>query len=88
MEDSLSKYSKPPDTHKGVSYYVKEERLLFSGDVLFQGSVGRTDLIGGSEAVLLNSIETKLLTLSDDAIVFMVMGLSRPFWMKRILIPF
>ncbi|CRH71486.1 Uncharacterised protein [Chlamydia trachomatis] len=49
---------------------MKDERLLFSGDVLFQGSVGRTDLIGGSESVLLNSIEKKLLTLSDDAIVF------------------
>ncbi|MFF2854528.1 MBL fold metallo-hydrolase [Peribacillus sp. NPDC058002] len=60
----------PGHSPGSVSYYVKEERFLFSGDVLFQGSVGRTDLIGGSEAVLLNSIETKLLTLSDDAIVF------------------
>ncbi|MFJ7991339.1 MBL fold metallo-hydrolase [Peribacillus frigoritolerans] len=63
-------FETPGHSPGSVSYYVKDERLLFSGDVLFQGSVGRTDLIGGSESVLLNSIETKLLTLSDDAIVF------------------
>ena len=60
----------PGHSPGSVSFYAKEERLLFSGDVLFQGSVGRTDLIGGSESVLLKSIETKLLPLSDDTIVF------------------
>lgn len=63
-------FETPGHSPGSVSYYVKDERLLFSGDVLFQGSVGRTDLIGGSESLLLNSIEKKLLTLSDDAIVF------------------
>ncbi|MGE7601233.1 MBL fold metallo-hydrolase [Peribacillus sp. NPDC097675] len=60
----------PGHSPGSISYYAKEERLLFSGDVLFQGSVGRTDLIGGSESVLLKSIDTKLLPLSDDTIVF------------------
>ncbi|MFJ7746169.1 MBL fold metallo-hydrolase [Peribacillus sp. NPDC097295] len=60
----------PGHSPGSVSYYANDERLLFSGDVLFQGSVGRTDLIGGSESVLLKSIETKLLPLSDDTIVF------------------
>jgi glyoxylase-like metal-dependent hydrolase (beta-lactamase superfamily II) len=39
------------------------------GDVLFEGSVGRTDLPGGDHATLMKSIETKLLTL-DDGMTF------------------
>ncbi len=43
-----------------VTYSVKGEDVLFSGDVLFQGSVGRVDLPGGSWAVLAESIQTLL----------------------------
>lgn len=43
---------------------------LFSGDCLFAGSIGRTDLPGGSHAQLLSSIREKLLTLPDDTRVF------------------
>jgi glyoxylase-like metal-dependent hydrolase (beta-lactamase superfamily II) len=41
-----------------VTYSVREEAAMFSGDVLFQGSVGRTDLPGGDWATLLESIRT------------------------------
>ena len=40
------------------------------GDVLFAGSVGRTDLPGGSMSQLLKSIRTQLLTLPDDTVVY------------------
>ncbi|AFH59979.1 hypothetical protein B2K_04460 [Paenibacillus mucilaginosus K02] len=43
---------------------------LFGGDVLFKLSVGRTDLAGGSENELLNSIHSKLFRLTDDTIVY------------------
>jgi len=43
--------------------------LAFSGDVLFAGSVGRTDLPGGDTATLLTSIKTRLYTLPDDTAV-------------------
>jgi hydroxyacylglutathione hydrolase len=43
-----------------VTYSVREEEALFSGDVLFQGSVGRVDLPGGDWATLLQSIRTLL----------------------------
>ena len=43
------------------------DRRIFSGDVLFRGSIGRTDLWHGSETMLLQSIQARLLTL-DDAI--------------------
>ncbi|MBD3108131.1 MBL fold metallo-hydrolase [Bacillus sp. AGMB 02131] len=53
-----------------VSYYLKEAGFLFSGDVLFQGSIGRTDLSGGSMETLMASIRTKLLALPHNTIVF------------------
>ena len=43
-----------------------EQRFAVVGDVLFQGSVGRTDLPGGNHAALINAIKTKLLPLGDD----------------------
>ena len=44
--------------------------MVISGDVLFQNSVGRTDLPGGNQNVLFQSITDKLLTLPDDTIVY------------------
>jgi hydroxyacylglutathione hydrolase len=44
--------------------------LLFAGDTLFEGSIGRTDLWGGSMREILRSIKSKLLVLPDDTIVF------------------
>lgn len=49
-----------------LSFYMASESTVFSGDALFRGAIGRTDLEGGSGAVLLNSIKTKLLPLPDD----------------------
>jgi hydroxyacylglutathione hydrolase len=49
-----------------VSYSVPGEQTLFSGDVLFQGSVGRTDLPGGDHQRLLQSIAELLDTLPDE----------------------
>jgi hydroxyacylglutathione hydrolase len=55
-----------------VTYAIAEEdgpTMLFSGDVLFQSSVGRTDLPGGDHATLLASIATLLDRFDDDAVV-------------------
>ena len=45
---------------------LKIPELIFSGDTLFEGSVGRTDLWGGDSAQLLKSIRTRILTLEDE----------------------
>jgi hydroxyacylglutathione hydrolase len=49
-----------------VSYVLREAKIVFSGDCLFAGSIGRTDLPGGDMDTLLNSIRDKLLALGDD----------------------
>jgi hydroxyacylglutathione hydrolase len=48
----------------------REAQRLIAGDTLFQGSIGRTDLWGGSQPRILNSIREKLLVLPDDVIVY------------------
>jgi len=52
-----------------VSYAVRGEEALFSGDVLFQGSVGRTDLPGADGPTLLASLATLLETFPDETVV-------------------
>jgi glyoxylase-like metal-dependent hydrolase (beta-lactamase superfamily II) len=47
-----------------------EQKLVIGGDVLFQGSIGRTDLPGGDYDTLLTSIKTQLYTLPDDYVVY------------------
>lgn len=59
----------PGHSPGSVSYYLQDEGMIFAGDVLFQQSVGRTDLRGGNEQQLLKSIHDKLLTLPEDTIV-------------------
>jgi glyoxylase-like metal-dependent hydrolase (beta-lactamase superfamily II) len=49
-----------------LCFFAKEARILFGGDVLFAGGVGRWDLPGGSREVLLSGIRQKLLPLGDD----------------------
>jgi hydroxyacylglutathione hydrolase len=52
-----------------VSFHVPDERAIFSGDVLFQGSVGRTDLPGGDAQVLMATLRTLAETLPDETVV-------------------
>ena len=53
-----------------VSYSIADEQALFSGDVLFEGSIGRTDLPGGDFPTLMRSIATLLDTLPGETRVF------------------
>ncbi len=60
----------PGHSAGGVCLHFAEEKVVFVGDTLFAGSVGRTDLPGGSGEVLLESIKTQLLALDDDVVVY------------------
>ena len=53
-----------------VTFSIPDERVAFSGDVLFQGSVGRTDLPGGDWPTLLSSIGTLVETLSPETMIY------------------
>jgi len=52
-----------------VTFHVPDEQAIFSGDVLFQGSVGRTDLPGGDSQVLMETLKTLAETLPDETVV-------------------
>ena len=60
----------PGHTKGGTSLYCESEKCLFSGDTLFRGTWGRTDLPTGSLVDIMNSITDKLLILPDDTIVY------------------
>ena len=53
-----------------VVFVNKEQKICIAGDVLFKGSVGRSDLPGGNHETLIKSIHEKLFVLPDDTIVF------------------
>lgn len=56
----------PGHTPGHVIFYCEAEKVAFCGDVIFAGSIGRTDLPGGSFETLMDSIRTQILTLPDD----------------------
>lgn len=58
----------PGHTQGSVCLYWPDISLLCTGDTLFLGSVGRTDLYGGSQQQLIHSIQNKLYTLSDTTL--------------------
>lgn len=60
----------PGHSPGSLTFYIEKENILFSGDALFQRSIGRTDLADGDFNTLINSIKNKLLTLPDDTIVY------------------
>lgn len=60
----------PGHTKGGISLYLQSEKILFSGDTMFRGSWGRTDLPTGSFENIINSITEKLMKLPEDVIVY------------------
>lgn len=76
----------PGHTKGGLCFLVDD--LLFTGDTLFQGSVGRSDFIGGDMGELINGIKTKLLPLGDDVKVFPGHGPSSTIGFEKIRNPY
>ena len=60
----------PGHSPGSIAFYNKEEDCVVSGDVLFNGSVGRTDLLQGNHNQLIEGIKAKLMTLPEKTIVY------------------
>lgn len=65
----FSVFHTPGHSPGSVSYYFEKQGFVISGDALFQGSIGRTDLPGGNHRQLLKSIHDRLLTLPEETYV-------------------
>ncbi len=60
----------PGHSQGSVAFYGEQDKVLVAGDILFEGSVGRTDLPGGNHAQLITGIKEKLMTLDDEVKVY------------------
>jgi glyoxylase-like metal-dependent hydrolase (beta-lactamase superfamily II) len=78
----------PGHSPGSVSFHVASEKAVFCGDVLFEGSIGRTDLPRGSLDVLLRSIRERLFPLGDDVVVYPGHGPATTIGQERRTNPF
>ena len=78
----------PGHSPGSVCFYNEKEKYIIGGDVLFQGSIGRTDLPGGDFDTLIRSIRTQLFTLPDDVIVYSGHGPLTTIGQEKISNPF
>jgi glyoxylase-like metal-dependent hydrolase (beta-lactamase superfamily II) len=78
----------PGHTRGSVVFYCAEMKAAFCGDLIFQGSVGRTDLPGSSSEKLLQSIHSKILTLPLDTILYPGHGLETTVGEEKSTNPF
>jgi len=78
----------PGHSPGSLSFFHRPTKQLIAGDVLFYGSIGRTDLPGGNFETLENSILTKLYTLEDDVIVYSGHGQSTTIGHEKRTNPF
>ena len=78
----------PGHTPGHCCFYLRSEGLLFSGDQLFAGSIGRTDLPGGDYQTLMDSMRDKVLVLPDDTAVLPGHGPTTTLARERLVNPF
>lgn len=78
----------PGHTPGHVGFHDAANRRLFSGDVIFEGSIGRTDFPGGSHKQLMESIRLGVLTLPDDTVIYPGHGPATTVGEERVSNPF
>jgi hydroxyacylglutathione hydrolase len=74
--------------HSPGSVSFLGQGMIFGGDVLFNGSVGRTDLPGGDSATLMTTIQSEFLSLPDSTVVHSGHGLDTTIGIERVTNPF
>ena len=83
----------PGHTQGSVTFRTPYDRdevseLMFAGDLLFAGSIGRTDLPGGDHATMLDTLRDKVLTLPDDVVVLPGHGEQTSIGRERVTNPY
>ena len=78
----------PGHTPGHVSFYESSAAIIFDGDVLFAGGIGRTDLPGGDYDTLINSIRSKLFEFPDDVVIYPGHGPETTIGEEKINNPF
>jgi len=81
-------YQVPGHSPGSVAFYDQKDGIVFAGDVLFRGSIGRTDLPQGDYATLIESITKKLLPLPDSTVVYCGHGPSTTIGFEKKNNPF
>jgi len=85
---SLHTLHTPGHSPGSISYYNLEDKFIIGGDVLFYGSIGRTDLPLGHHETLIKSIKEKLFPLGDDMKVYSGHGMPTSIGFERMNNPF
>ena len=85
---SLEILHAPGHSPGSVMFYSGEDKFLIAGDVLFSGSIGRTDLPKGNYGTLISSIKSKILTLPEDTRVYSGHGNSTTIKKEKETNPF
>jgi glyoxylase-like metal-dependent hydrolase (beta-lactamase superfamily II) len=78
----------PGHTPGGICLHAPNEHLVFAGDTLFAGSIGRTDFPGGNHRILIDMIRQKLLTLPDQTTVYTGHGPNTTIGVEKASNPF
>jgi|SRR5436190_23527691 len=87
-DDELEIRFTPGHSPGHVCFYDEADDFAISGDVLFNGSIGRTDLPGGDFDTLINSIQTQLFTLPDETKIFSGHGPMTTVGLEKMNNPF
>jgi len=87
-EDELQVIEAPGHSPGSICFYCKKQNFVIGGDVLFQRSIGRTDLPGGNHETLLDSIRTKLFVLPDETVVYSGHGATTTIGEEKMYNPY
>ncbi len=88
IEEKIRCLLTPGHTEGGMCFYFVGSGMLFSGDTLFEQSVGRTDFPGGSMSQIVQSIRTKLFVLPDHTKVYPGHGMMTSIGSEKMLNPY
>lgn len=80
--------SAPGHSPDGICYYLPEANTLLAGDVIFQESIGRSDLPGGNSELLLQNIQNKIYSLPDETLIYPGHGPATKVGHEKIYNPF